>query len=339
MVFAQSGPFEYCTDVEHFEVGGFQLLLLFGQLPTGELRPFGNRVAGFCHDGVGAEFFAEHGVGKAQNVAGSGVVAHGCGCRNGCHSAQRTPTVVIGNPRVAVRPVFFEFEAQPAQQHGHISALGTVIGVELIEHQVLQGQGAFFPQARIGLPQQQLVEHFVVGQQDVRRIGADGFADVDESVCCYCRPFRVSGFARVDGCADALELRVGGDHLCQTLRLVGSQGVHGVQDERADSCPARAFVAHHVVEDRVEERLRLTRARAGGHECGLRAFVGFEAPGGQAGEGFCLVAVGRVFAGGDVERIVSVRARFERGSGANIRPPENTRLFVREELFQGVLCC
>src|SRR5699024_4633953 len=73
-------------------------------------------------------------------------------------------------------------QAQAAQQHAHIRALRSVVGVELIQHQVAQRRGGGFPQGPVGAAQQQLIEHLVVRQQHVRGGAADHLAVGDEPV-------------------------------------------------------------------------------------------------------------------------------------------------------------
>ena len=73
-----------------------------------------------------------------------------------------------------------ERESEPAQQHRHIGALRAVIGVELIEHEILKALCHRLDQRTVGRAQQHLVEHLVVGEQDVGRIVANRLAVVDE---------------------------------------------------------------------------------------------------------------------------------------------------------------
>jgi len=49
-------------------------------------------------------------------------------------------------------------------------------------------------------------------------------------------------------------------------RLVGGQGVHGVNHQRLDSCLTGRPRSGAVVEHRVQKALRLAAARAGGHQ-------------------------------------------------------------------------
>ena len=80
--------------------------------------------------------------------------------------------------------------------------------------------------------------------------------------------------AGVEGGGDAGEFRVLGDQPGQPRRLVVGQGVHRVEDQRLHAGDAgRLGHRQHVVEDRVEERLGLARAGAGGDQRRQRAVV------------------------------------------------------------------
>ena len=61
-------------------------------------------------------------------------------------------------------------QPQPPQQQRHVRALRAVIRVELIEHHIPQRIGRLRHHLLLSRAQQQLVEHLVVGEQNVRRI-------------------------------------------------------------------------------------------------------------------------------------------------------------------------
>src|SRR5699024_2438440 len=105
----------------------------------------------------------------------------------------------------------------------------------------------------IGNPQEHLVEHLVVRQQNIGRIRLDGLTVCDEPFGSDSGTLSVSSIAGVDGSTDSAELWVLGDHPGQALGLVGGKGVHRVEDEPADSGAALPPVADDMVEDRVEE--------------------------------------------------------------------------------------
>ena len=48
------------------------------------------------------------------------------------------PAIGLGDGGVIGAPVALEGQAESPQQHGDVGALGAVVGVELVEHQVLQ---------------------------------------------------------------------------------------------------------------------------------------------------------------------------------------------------------
>ena len=180
-------------------------------------------------------------------------------------------------------------QAQAPQQHGDVGALGAVVGVELIEDQVGQGGGRGPPQLAVLGAQEQLVEHLVVGEQDVRRVVADGVAVGDEGFRGDALVRPGGGVAGVDGGAHPRQGGVGGDEAGQAAGLVRGQGVHGVEDEGLDAGDPPGAGAQHVVEDGVEEGLGLARAGAGGDDGRLGAVA---ALGGQAPVGVLLVLVG-----------------------------------------------
>src|SRR5699024_11811906 len=82
----------------------------------------------------------------------------------------------------AVATEVLQPQTQPAQQQGHVGSLGAVVGVELIEHDVLQRVGGELPHQLVGVPKQQLIEHLVVRQQDVRRVLAHGVPVGDQQL-------------------------------------------------------------------------------------------------------------------------------------------------------------
>ena len=64
------------------------------------------------------------------------------------------------------QPVF-----QPSDKKGKVGALRTVEGVHLVDYKEAQRLGpVFLPKRLVSSPQEQVVEHLVVRQQDVRRI-------------------------------------------------------------------------------------------------------------------------------------------------------------------------
>src|SRR5699024_7962266 len=126
--------------------------------------------AGLGDHGVFADVGAEDGAGEVEHGGrGVGPVAEGGGGGDG------------GEVHAAGRDLVQD-QAQASQQHAHVGALGAVVGVELVEHQVAERRGGGLPQRTVGAAQQQLVEHLVVRQQHVRCRAADHLAVGDERV-------------------------------------------------------------------------------------------------------------------------------------------------------------
>ena len=136
--------------------------------------------AGFL-DGLSG--FADHGVGlelDAEDLAGELSELVECPdpaperCRRGDRRCCAEWPVGL---------VHAECATEAAEQHGDVGALGAVVGVELVEHEVLQRVGLVGgPQVAVLAPEQEEVEHLVVGEQDVGRVVAQHFALVDEVV-------------------------------------------------------------------------------------------------------------------------------------------------------------
>ena len=71
----------------------------------------------------------------------------------------------------------FKARPQAAQQQSQVCALGTIKSMQLIHHEIAQGRGRVaLPELAVFGAQQQVVQHFVVGQQNIRRVFAQGFA-------------------------------------------------------------------------------------------------------------------------------------------------------------------
>lgn len=79
----------------------------------------------------------------------------------------RAGAIVVGDVR-AVGPVRFDGEAEATQQHRDVGALCAVVSVEFVEDDVLQRVRGQTPDVGAVGVQQQVVEHLVVGEQDVR---------------------------------------------------------------------------------------------------------------------------------------------------------------------------
>src|SRR5699024_6905415 len=126
--------------------------------------------AGLGDHGVLADVGAEDGAGEVEHGGrGIGPVAEGGGSGDGSEVDAAGCDLV-------------QDQAQASQQHAHVGALGAVVGVELVEDQVAQRGGGSLPEGTVGAAQQQLVEHLVVRQQNVRGATPDHLAVGDERV-------------------------------------------------------------------------------------------------------------------------------------------------------------
>jgi hypothetical protein len=226
---------------------------LLGELSSGQCCPFLHGVPRLGDHSVFGELLAEDGASEVEDSAGVVLVAKGRACRHGCHQSQRPCSVFVGDGGMVFGPLRFELHAEPSQQHSHVRALSPVIGVEFVEDEVAETERAVGPDLLIGNAQKHLVEHFVVRQEDVRRVRLDGLAVGDEPLGGDTGAFRIPAVTDIDPGPDSAELGIFSDHPCQTLGLVSGQSVHRVQDEPADSGPSLSPVADHMVEDRVEE--------------------------------------------------------------------------------------
>ncbi|MPM32560.1 hypothetical protein SDC9_79124 [bioreactor metagenome] len=264
-----------------------------GDSGLGPGAPLVEGVAGLGYHVVGGEGLAEHGGGEADHLRGVALVAEGGGGRDRGDPAQRPGELLR---RVAAGgPVALQRQPEAAQQHGDVGALGAVVGVELVEHQVGQALGALPPDVLVLLAQEELVEHLVVGQQDVRRSVLDDAVVGDQPLVADLGPLRafLTGVERGGDAGQAVR-RIG-DQLGETERLVVGQRIHRVEDQRLGAGDAPVVGPQHVVEDRVEERLGLARPGAGGDQG--RQWPGLVRPeveGGQPRPGRRLMGVRRV---------------------------------------------
>jgi hypothetical protein len=75
---------------------------------------------------------------------------------------------------------------EAADQAGEVGALGAVEGVQLVNHQEAQRlRPDALPERRVLGADQQVVEHLVVGHQDVRRFPAEHLADRDDLLLAH----------------------------------------------------------------------------------------------------------------------------------------------------------
>src|SRR5699024_9620496 len=102
-------------------------------------------------------------------------------------------------------------EAEPPQQQSNVGALRAVVGVEFVQHYVLQSRGGQAPDVGVLDAQEQLVEHFVVGQQQVGWVFAHGGAVGDKTRFADGGAARSRGFAGVQTRSDPFQSWLGGE--------------------------------------------------------------------------------------------------------------------------------
>ena len=146
--------------------------------------------------------------------------------------------------------------AEAAEEHGDIGALRSVVGVELVEHHEPKRVGLIArPQVAVLTPQQQEVEHFVVGEKDVRRVVAECLAAVDEVVGPH-RAVRTV-LPDVEAGRQAGETFVFRQQAGDSTGLIRRERVHGIEDERLDAGPVRCLLAGAVIQQGHEDAFGL----------------------------------------------------------------------------------
>ena len=120
----------------------------------GETRPCVHAVPRFRHDSAAVDGLTEDRPCELEDRARVAVVAQSRRGRHRCDPAQRAGSVLGCQCGMLIRPAALEGGSQPAQQHRDVRALRAVIGVELVEDQVLEAQRALVPQPLVGRTQQ-----------------------------------------------------------------------------------------------------------------------------------------------------------------------------------------
>ncbi len=275
------------------------------------------RVAVLLHDAARVELLAEDLRGEADQLRRGLRVAPGPDGRRGADEGEAAgccgrPLRGLGggslgglgghHGRRHFQPLF-----QSPDEARHVAALGPVIGVQLVQDQVAQRvRPVAGPQRLVLGPKQQEVQHPVVGQQDVRRRGAQDLPVVDQVVGPRgpVHPLAADVEPRRHL---PLQKRVRVQQLRQPTGLVIGQGVHRVEQDGFDA--PLVPVPPAVVQDGVEEALRLPRARARGDQRVLRDMPRSR---GQPPERNELVRVGRE-GRRDLERDLLVRHGLAEG--------------------------
>ncbi len=233
------------------------------------------RDAVFRYHGVGVQGLAEDFGCIVQEAAVSGFVPQG---RRGADAAE-----------MALRG--FQPGLEPPQEAGQVGALGAVEGVEFIHHQVPEGFGVVLrPQGEIPGADQEVVEHLVVGEQDVGRAVAQGVLVADDGRFGHAVKGIFFALAHEQTGGDGLfQVGVLVDGFGDAGGLIRRQGVHGVDEDGLDA--GVAPVAMAMVQDGVEKAFGFARSGAGGDEGGSGVGAG------KAVEGAFLVAVRDVWEG------------------------------------------
>ena len=125
--------------------------------------------------------------------------------------------------------------------------------MQLVHHQIAQGlRPVEAPQLAVFGAQQQEIQHFVVGQQDVRRAAAhtvpvrdDAFGGHDPGAAVLLLPAHIQAHAQT-GQRGALR-----DEAGDASRLVRGQRVHGIDEDGLDPLPSQgpllaAMVQHGI---------------------------------------------------------------------------------------------
>ena len=157
--------------------------------------------------------------------------------------------------------------AQAADQAGQIGALGAIKAVELVDDEIAKNTCmVVLPEAlHMGLDQQ-IIQLFVVGEQDVGRRLMQGVLVGDHAGGGHGRGGRVVGGADVETGAQPGEGRNGVDEIGDAPRLVGGQGIHRVDQDRLDPPSALGVLLAAVLQEWQEKALRFAGSGAGGHQ-------------------------------------------------------------------------
>ena len=189
---------------------------------------------------IGRHIVAEQGGGRCRHLAlpvGSGLAA-----RHRRRRADADHIVAAGS------------ESAASDEQRDIGALPAPIGVELIEDQKPEPAGGSHQLAILAARQQEL-QHHVVGEKDVRRIGPD--------LSPLGLPL-LPGVTREAHRRFAVARR---EELGELLVLAVRQGVHGIDDNRLYSVPRPA--PQHMIDDGNDIRQALAGTGAAGQDIRL----------------------------------------------------------------------
>ena len=161
-----------------------------------------------------------------------------------------------------------EPHAEPPDEAGEVGPLRPVEGVQLVHHQVAQRAGLVTPpEPLIRGPDQEVVQHLVVREQDVGRLVEQRLPVGDHLLRPH--PGRARHPLAVLPDEEPRrdpppEPRNPVDRLRNPPRLIRRQRVHGVDQDRLD--PRLPRLSPAMVEHWVQKTLRLPRPRPGGND-------------------------------------------------------------------------
>ena len=147
--------------------------------------------------------------------------------------------------------------------------------MDFINHQIFQClRPIFFPQGKVFRTDQQVIQHFIVGQQNIRGRKAQGLPISDELITAHDRGGVLSLLAANVEPRFNLVFQVGVvmNEPGHALGLVCGEGIHGVDDDGFDT--PFPSVSPAVIQDRIEKTFRLSRPGARGDNRGGRLLTG-----------------------------------------------------------------
>ena len=157
--------------------------------------------------------------------------------------------------------------------------------MQFVDDEVSKRLGSVaLPEVALLRPEQHVVQHLVVGQQDIGRIADQRLARVDDFGRRHLVGRVLGALVGVNANAQASQRRRLDDERSDAPGLVGGERVHRIDDDRLDA--ALPLGADAGVEDRVEEALGLAGPGSGRDDAGSRPFAR------EPAERLFLVAVG-----------------------------------------------
>ena len=200
---------------------------------------------------------SHHGFRRERGVEDlAGILTDVTYCLFGAHGGRRANEahIVAGG----VQPV-----GEPAQQAGQVGALRAVESMQFVYDEVFERvRIVAVPNPGVFGAHQQVVEHLVVGEQDVRRVfeqlivaghdvgGGHGVVVLVAAALAHLAHIHARGHV-------VAQFRTVVDEFCQSLRLVGGEGVHRIDEDGFDALASEPALPITVVEDWVQEAFGL----------------------------------------------------------------------------------